>query len=92
MMQDQRNETSRIGPEDALGELARRTAMPGAVGYAATRIVAGTDWRAGIQDLLERLGQATGVSRASLFEIHRDANQLWSRAAATTGPRRASRR
>jgi PAS domain S-box-containing protein len=73
---DQRNETSWIGPEDALGELARRTAMLDAVGYAATRIVAGTDWRAGIQELLDRLGQSTGVSRVSLFEIHRDANQL----------------
>jgi PAS domain S-box-containing protein len=51
-------------------ELARRTAMLGAVGYAATRIVAAADWRAGIQELLDRLGHATGVSRVTLFEVH----------------------
>jgi PAS domain S-box-containing protein len=69
------NETSRTEPEDALGELARRTAMLDAVGYAATRIVVGSDWRTSIQELLDRLGRATGVSRVSLFEIHRDENQ-----------------
>src|SRR5215470_6742528 len=74
-MQDQRNETNRDGLEDPLGELARRTAMLAAIGYAATRIVTGTDWRAGIDELLERLGRATGVSRVSLFEIHRDASK-----------------
>ena len=42
------------------GELARRTAMLGAIGYAATQIVAAADWRAGMQELLSRLGQATG--------------------------------
>lgn len=51
-------------------ELARRTAMLGAIGYAATQIVAAADWRAGIQELLIRLGQATGVSRVTLFEVH----------------------
>ena len=75
-MQSANSETSSMRPEGALGDLARRSAMLDAVGYAATRIVAGTDWHTGIQELLERLGQATGVSRVSLFEIHRDANQL----------------
>jgi class 3 adenylate cyclase/PAS domain-containing protein len=51
-------------------ELARRTAMLGAIGYAATQIVAAADWRAGIQELLSRLGLATGVSRVTLFEAH----------------------
>jgi PAS domain S-box-containing protein len=55
----------------ALSELARRTAMLDAIGYAATQIVAADDWRAGIQELLDRLGNATGVSRVTLFELHR---------------------
>ncbi|HEX4572186.1 MAG TPA: hypothetical protein VH184_17260, partial [Dongiaceae bacterium] len=50
-------------------ELARRTAMLGAISYAATQIVAAGDWRAGIQELLSRLGLATGVSRVTLFEV-----------------------
>ncbi|HEY2113031.1 MAG TPA: PAS domain S-box protein [Dongiaceae bacterium] len=52
------------------GEIARRTAMLGAIGYAATQIVAAADWRAGMQELLSRLGQATAVSRVTLFEVH----------------------
>ncbi len=63
-----------IGPQDALGEINRRTAMLDAIGYAATRIVTSGDWQAGIQELLDRLGHATGASRVSLFEIHRDAD------------------
>ena len=58
----------------ALLELARRTEMLDAVGYAATQIVSGSDWRAGIQELLDRLGQATGVSRVTLFELHSGAD------------------
>jgi PAS domain S-box-containing protein len=54
----------------AAGELERRTAMLDAIGYAATQIIGGSDWRAGIRELLDRLGQATGVSRVTLFEIH----------------------
>ena len=72
-MNDQTMSTNWIGPQDALGELQRRTAMLDAVGYAATRIVTSGDWRAGIQELLDRLGHATAASRVSLFEIHRDA-------------------
>jgi PAS domain S-box-containing protein len=55
----------------ALAELARRTAMLDAVSYAATQIVGGEDWRIGIQELLDRLGRATQVSRVTLFEIHK---------------------
>ncbi len=56
----------------ALAELARRTAMLDAISYAATQIVGGADWRAGIQELLDRLGRATEVSRVTLFEVHRN--------------------
>jgi PAS domain S-box-containing protein len=63
------------GPEAAtLAELARRTAMLDAVGFAATEIVAGRDWRATMPELLKRLGLATGVSRVSLFEVFEDAD------------------
>src|SRR5262249_38004501 len=72
-MTDQSKTTDWVGPQDALGELNRRTAMLDAIGYAATRIVVGSDWRAGIQELLNRLGVAAEASRVSLFEIHRDA-------------------
>ncbi|MFO1059768.1 MAG: PAS domain S-box protein [Dongiaceae bacterium] len=72
-MQDHREVPDRAGADGALAELARRTAMLDAIGYAATRIVGGANWRTGIQELLAHLGQATGVSRVSLFEIHRDA-------------------
>ncbi len=74
-MNDQTKNAGWIGPEDALGELHRRTAMLDAIGYAATRIVTSGDWRAGIQELLDRLGQATAVSRVTLFEIHRGADR-----------------
>jgi PAS domain S-box-containing protein len=57
----------------ALIELARRTAMLDAVGYAATQIVAAADWRSGIPELLDRLGHATEVSRVTLFEVHNGA-------------------
>ncbi len=69
-MNDQVDNIDWVGPEGALDELARRTAMLDAVGYAATKIVVGDDWRAGIQELLNRLGHATGASRVSLFELH----------------------
>jgi PAS domain S-box-containing protein len=69
-MNEQTKNSGWIGPQDALGELNRRTAMLDAIGYAATQIVVGTDWAAGIQELLNRLGLATEASRVSLFEIH----------------------
>jgi PAS domain S-box-containing protein len=72
-MNDQTKNGNWIGPQDALGELNRRTAMLDAIGYAATQIVVGSDWRAGIQELLNRLGLAAEASRVSLFEIHHDA-------------------
>ncbi len=69
-MNEPTTNTAWIGPQDALGELNRRTAMLDAIGYAATRIVTSGDWQAGIQELLDRLGQATAVSRVTLFEVH----------------------
>jgi PAS domain S-box-containing protein len=75
-MNEQTTNSGWIGPQDALGELQRRTAMLDAIGYAATRIVTSGDWQAGIQELLDRLGHATAASRVSLFEIHRDAKGL----------------
>jgi PAS domain S-box-containing protein len=60
-----------IDPDGALAELARRTAMLDAISYAAAQIVGAEDWRIGIQELLNRLGRATDVSRVTLFEIHR---------------------
>ena len=51
-------------------ELARRTAMLGAVSYAASQIVAAADWRSSIPELLDRLGRATEVGRVTLFEVH----------------------
>jgi two-component system NtrC family sensor kinase len=51
-------------------ELARRTNMLDAISYAATRIVGDTNWRDGIQELLNRLGVAAEVDRVTLFETH----------------------
>jgi PAS domain S-box-containing protein len=58
----------------ALAELARRTAMLDAISYAAAQIVSVADWRVGIQELLNRLGHATDVSRVTLFEFHKRAD------------------
>lgn len=59
---------------EAFLELSRRAAMLGAVGYAATLLVGGGDWRTGVEELLRRLGLATGVNRVTLFEVHRVAD------------------
>jgi hypothetical protein len=58
----------------ALAELARRTAMLDAISYGAAQIIGAEDWRAGIQEMLNRLGRATEVSRVTLFEIHQGAD------------------
>jgi len=68
---DQMVDAPIVGSEAALAELARRTAMLDAISYAATQIVGVEDWRIGIQELLNRFGRATDVSRVTLFEIHR---------------------
>ncbi len=61
---------SAIERQQAQGEVARRAAMMDAVSEAAAKIVAPGDWRHEIGGLLRRLGEVTGVSRASLFEAH----------------------
>jgi PAS domain S-box-containing protein len=48
----------------------RGNAISHAIAHAATRIVLGTDWHDGVEALLGHLGQATGVSRVTLFETH----------------------
>ena len=50
--------------------LSRRNAVLDAISYAATRIVGGGDWRLAMPEFLARLGTATQVSRAFLFETH----------------------
>src|SRR5262245_7769217 len=57
-------------PIDREAELERRAVLLRAIGFAATHIVAAKDWRTGIQELLDRLGEAVGVSRVTLFEVH----------------------
>jgi PAS domain S-box-containing protein len=48
----------------------RGNAISNAIAHAATRIVVRTNWHDGVEELLGHLGQATGVSRVSLFETH----------------------
>src|SRR3546814_20543784 len=51
--------------------------MLGAIGYAATSIVGHTGWQAGIQQLLNKLGEAAEVSRVSIFQIHQHPDLGW---------------
>ena len=46
------------------------SAIGNAIAHAANRIVVGSDWRNSMQELLDQLGQAMGVSRVTLFETH----------------------
>ncbi|TXH33913.1 MAG: GAF domain-containing protein [Rhodospirillaceae bacterium] len=62
--------TQAINYETPIDELARRTAMLDAIGYAATKLIGNENWSAGIQELLNRLGHATEVNRVTLFEFH----------------------
>ena len=50
--------------------LSRRSAVLDAITYAARRIIGAADWQPAMPELLARLGTATQVSRAFLFEIH----------------------
>jgi class 3 adenylate cyclase len=65
--------TAHDHPTDLVAELSRRTEMLSAVAYIATRIVAEPAWRDLMPEFLERLGQATQMSRVTLFEAHHDA-------------------
>ena len=71
---DQTVDDQLVREDAALSELARRTAMLDAISYAAAQIVGVADWRVGIQELLNRLGRATDVSRVTLFEFHKRAD------------------
>ncbi|HEY7748902.1 MAG TPA: adenylate/guanylate cyclase domain-containing protein [Aestuariivirgaceae bacterium] len=59
---------------EVFAELARRTAMLDAVAASATQIVTSEDWRKEVPDLLRRLGEATDMSRVTLFEVHNGPN------------------
>src|SRR4029079_635064 len=50
--------------------LSRRSAVLDAITYAARRIIGAADWQPAMPELLARLGTATQVSRAFLFELH----------------------
>src|SRR6185295_14414074 len=50
--------------------LSRRSAVLDAITYAASSIIGAADWQPAMPELLARLGTATQVSRAFLFEIH----------------------
>ncbi len=51
-------------------DLRRRDVILEAVSFAAERFLKATSWEETIQDVLERLGQATTVSRVYIFENH----------------------
>lgn len=51
-------------------EVRRRDAILEAIAFAAERLLATPDWQAPIQDVLDRLGAATEVSRVYIFENH----------------------
>ncbi len=55
-------------------ELSRQAAMLSAINYAATRLISHADWQSVAEDLLARLGQASGVSRVLVFKIDRQAD------------------
>ena len=57
--------------------LSRRSAVLDAITYAARRIIGAADWQPAMPELLARLGTATQVSRAFLFEI--SSGDRWSR-------------
>ncbi|MDI7261820.1 MAG: PAS domain S-box protein, partial [Thermodesulfobacteriota bacterium] len=52
--------------------LLRRDAILNAISLAAKRFLWTTDWKQNIQEVLEQLGKATGVSRVYIFENHTD--------------------
>jgi PAS domain S-box-containing protein len=73
-----RNALTRLWPDhDCIGQdkrteaaLSRRSAVLDAITYAARGIIGAADWQPAMPELLARLGTATQVSRAILFEIH----------------------
>lgn len=53
-------------------QLARHSAILGAVTFAAEKFLRGGTWQAHIQEVIERLGRSAGVSRVYIFQNHRD--------------------
>lgn len=53
---------------EAAAALWRRDAIMAAVAFLSRRLMTENDWRAGMQEALERLGKATDVSRVYFFE------------------------
>jgi PAS domain S-box-containing protein len=68
------------GRKRAEEELSRRDAISEAVRFAAERLLRGTGtWEEGVREVLERLGQATGVSRVYVFEnFMGDDGEMWA--------------
>jgi PAS domain S-box-containing protein len=58
-----------VARERAEGDLRRRDAILEAVSRTAERLVAAASWRDAVPTLLQVLGEASGVSRAYLFEL-----------------------
>lgn len=54
--------------EEAVEALRRRDRILEAVSYAARTFLRAADWRSQVEDVLARLGAATGVSRIYVFE------------------------
>src|SRR5262249_48451840 len=65
-----REDSAYASLQTAQAELVRRTELLRAVGFAATHIIAADDWRTGVQELLDRLGQAAEGSRVTRLEVH----------------------
>lgn len=53
---------------EATAALERRDAIMAAVAFLSRRLMTENDWRAAMQEALERLGRATDVSRVYFFE------------------------
>jgi len=62
----------RHGLERIEQELRHRETILDTVAYASQRFLASSAWELAIGDVLARLGEATGVSRACVFEMRRD--------------------
>ena len=54
--------------------LSRRSVILEAVVFAVHGFLRGTSWEGNIQQVLERLGQASQASRAYIFEVHKAAD------------------
>lgn len=50
------------------GQMRHRDAILDAVGYAAQQFLGKTGWETGVQEIVKRLGEATGVTRVYLID------------------------